>query len=135
MQVILRLSPKNASAMNFIGYAYAERGVKLVEAERLIRRALELRPDDGYITDSLGWVLFKQGRLAVLAQAVQRAICRDHRAESQGPAAPGGPLDLAGGAIPALEDNTSVAASLTAGYHARTCSPSSTPRLRAWPTR
>jgi Flp pilus assembly protein TadD len=54
MRALLQNDPRDASAMNFIGYGYAERGVRLDEAERLVREALRLRPGDGYITDSLG---------------------------------------------------------------------------------
>jgi Flp pilus assembly protein TadD len=64
MQRALELDPNHASALNYIGYSWAERGERLDEAERMIARALELRPDDGYITDSLGWVLFMRARAA-----------------------------------------------------------------------
>ena len=59
MQRVLALDPDNANALNYIGYSWAERGENLEEAERLIRRAIELSPGDGYITDSLGWVYYK----------------------------------------------------------------------------
>ncbi len=59
MQRVLELDEDNAGALNYIGYSWAERGENLDEAERLIRRAIELSPDDGYITDSLGWVYYK----------------------------------------------------------------------------
>lgn len=62
MQKVLDLKPDHANALNYLGYTYADLGVKLDEAERLVRRALELKPGDGYITDSLGWVYYKQGR-------------------------------------------------------------------------
>jgi len=58
MQLCLDKNPDNASALNYIGYTWAERGERLDEAEVLISRARELRPDDGYITDSLGWVYY-----------------------------------------------------------------------------
>lgn len=59
MQRVLEIDGNNANALNYIGYAWAERGENLEEAEALIRRALEIAPDDGYITDSLGWVYYK----------------------------------------------------------------------------
>ena len=59
MQQVLALDPENVNALNYVGYSWAERGEKLEEAETLIRRALEISPDDGYITDSLGWVYYK----------------------------------------------------------------------------
>ena len=58
MQEALVHNPNNAQALNYIGYTWAERGENLDEAEVLIRRALEQRPNDGYITDSLGWVYY-----------------------------------------------------------------------------
>jgi tetratricopeptide (TPR) repeat protein len=58
MQQALELNPDNASALNYVGYTWAERGEKLDEAEAMIERAIELRPDDGFIVDSLGWVYY-----------------------------------------------------------------------------
>jgi len=49
-------------ACNYLGYMWADRGENLGEAEALIRRALAAEPDNGAYLDSLGWVLFKQGR-------------------------------------------------------------------------
>lgn len=62
MRLALSHNPENASALNYIGYTWAERGIQLDEAERMIVRALELRPDDGYIADSLGWVYYMRAR-------------------------------------------------------------------------
>jgi Flp pilus assembly protein TadD len=61
MQRAVALNPKNAAALNYLGYTYAEMGTKLDEAEGLIRRALEIEPDDGFYVDSLGWVYFQRG--------------------------------------------------------------------------
>ncbi|MCX8044489.1 MAG: tetratricopeptide repeat protein [Desulfobacterota bacterium] len=63
MKKILDRNPEHADALNFIGYSWADRGMHLDEAERLIKKALKLKPDDGYIVDSLGWVYFKQKKL------------------------------------------------------------------------
>ncbi len=60
MKIIIRLDPKHASALNYLGYTYAEMGIHLDQALELIQRAIEIRPEDGYITDSLGWVYFKK---------------------------------------------------------------------------
>ncbi|NBW99703.1 hypothetical protein EBR03_09040, partial [bacterium] len=59
--------------LNFIGYLYAEMGQNLVEAEELVRKAMALKPNDGFIEDSLGWVLFKQGKLKESQEALERA--------------------------------------------------------------
>jgi tetratricopeptide (TPR) repeat protein len=61
MRALLAMNPDHAEAMNFLGYSYAEQGVRLDEAERLVRRALELKPRSGHLLDSLGWVLFRRG--------------------------------------------------------------------------
>ena len=60
MKTIIRLDPKHASALNYLGYTYAEMGIHLDQALELIQRAIEIRPEDGYITDSLGWVYYKK---------------------------------------------------------------------------
>lgn len=60
MKEVIRRDKNHHSAHNFLGYLYAERGEKLEEAERLITRAIELSPEDGYYHDSLGWVYYQQ---------------------------------------------------------------------------
>lgn len=61
MREVLRINPQNASALNYIGYTYVEQGENLGEALEMIQEALVLRPEDGYITDSLGWAYFRLG--------------------------------------------------------------------------
>ena len=55
--------PLNATALNSLGYALAERGERLPEAVDFIERALKVDPDNPSYLDSLGWALFKQGRV------------------------------------------------------------------------
>lgn len=62
MQKVMALNPENAGALNYVGYSWAERGVRLDEAEEFIRRAVALKPEDGFIRDSLGWVFYQKGR-------------------------------------------------------------------------
>jgi tetratricopeptide (TPR) repeat protein len=62
MQIVLGMDPDHAGALNYVGYTWAEQGTNLDQAEAMISRALEIRPDDGYITDSLGWVYFMRAR-------------------------------------------------------------------------
>src|SRR5262249_29137624 len=73
MQRLVKLNPRNASAVNFIGYAYAEHGVELAQAEKLLRQAIALAPGNGYIVDSLGWCLFKQGRTGDALHTLEEA--------------------------------------------------------------
>lgn len=63
MEKVLAIEPDHADALNFIGYSYADRGIRLDEAERLVAKALALKPGNGYILDSMGWVYFRQNRL------------------------------------------------------------------------
>jgi Flp pilus assembly protein TadD len=55
------LKPDNAHAYNALGYSLAERGLRLPEALALIKKAVELSPEDPYIMDSLGWVYYRMG--------------------------------------------------------------------------
>jgi tetratricopeptide (TPR) repeat protein len=61
MKEVLRLNPNHADALNYLGYSYSERGIHLDEALKLIEKAMTLKPNMGYITDSLGWVYYKLG--------------------------------------------------------------------------
>ncbi len=70
---LLELKPDHAHALNALGYSLADRNVRLDEAHDLIRRALALSPDDPFITDSLGWVLYRQGRLPEALQVLETA--------------------------------------------------------------
>jgi len=62
LKKVIEINPKHADALNYLGYSYVEKGINLEEAHSLINRALELKPDSGYIIDSLGWVFFKLGK-------------------------------------------------------------------------
>jgi len=70
---ILARDPANVLALNFIGFSYADRGVRLDDSERLLRRAVELSPDDGNVLDSFGWLLLQRGDLTAAAHALERA--------------------------------------------------------------
>ena len=73
MHYLLQLNENNAEALNFIGYSWADRNINLDEAEKLIKKALKLKPDDGYITDSLGWVYFKKGLIDKAIAMLEKA--------------------------------------------------------------
>jgi tetratricopeptide (TPR) repeat protein len=70
---ILKENPENADALNFLGYSYLERNVKLEEAFELISKAHKIKPDDGYIVDSIGWYYFKKGDLDQALFYIQKA--------------------------------------------------------------
>ena len=73
MKTVLEINPDNANALNYLGYTYAEKGIRLEEAEQLIVRALQAKPKDGYITDSLGWVYFKKGEFDKAVKKLEEA--------------------------------------------------------------
>ena len=74
MKQVIRLDPQNANALNYLGYTYADLGRNLDEAEHLIKEALKYKPDDGYITDSLGWVYFKKGMIKEALLYLEKAV-------------------------------------------------------------
>jgi tetratricopeptide (TPR) repeat protein len=73
LRTLIRVKPDYAHAYNALGYSYAERNLRLPEARRLIERALELAPEDAYIIDSMGWVLYRMGNLEGAAEYLRRA--------------------------------------------------------------
>jgi tetratricopeptide (TPR) repeat protein len=73
METVLRLDPKHADALNYLGYSYAERGIKVEEAVSLTKRAVSLKPENGYYVDSLGWAYFKMGLLDEALTEIKRA--------------------------------------------------------------
>lgn len=70
---LLSLRPDHAHALNALGYSLADRNIRLDEAFELITRALTHLPDDPFITDSLGWVQYRQGRLEEALATLERA--------------------------------------------------------------
>lgn len=70
---VLERNPDDPRAMNFIGYTLAERKLDMVEAARLLERAWSLRPEDGYIADSLGWLYYQKGEFAKAVELLTRA--------------------------------------------------------------
>jgi len=74
MRKVIELDPKHANAMNYLGYTYADLGQNLDEAERLIKEALKYKPNDGYITDSLGWVYYKKGQFDKAIKYLKKAV-------------------------------------------------------------
>ncbi len=74
LKAILKADPADHNTMNFLGYMYAEKGIKLDEAYRLLEQALELDPNNPFYLDSLGWVYYKQGDADRAIQLIRRAI-------------------------------------------------------------
>jgi len=70
---LIKLRPDHAHAYNALGYSFADRNIRLPEAKLLIEKALELSPDDFFIIDSMGWVLYRMGDLKGAAAQLRRA--------------------------------------------------------------
>jgi predicted Zn-dependent protease len=85
LKALLEDEPKNAQALNYLGYSWVERGGDLKQAEALIRRALEQDPGNAFYEDSLGWALFKQGQAQKAAEVLQGAGDKVLKAAESGP--------------------------------------------------
>ena len=70
----ISLSPTNAEALNYLGYMWAEKGLKLDRAKELIDRALKIEPDNAAFLDSLGWVYFQTGKFREAVDCLLKAI-------------------------------------------------------------
>ena len=70
----LELYPEQPHVLNYLGYSWVDQGVNLEEGMRMIRRAVEQRPDDGYIVDSLGWAHFRIGEFEEAVKQLERAV-------------------------------------------------------------
>jgi tetratricopeptide (TPR) repeat protein len=70
----LEFEPDQPFVLNYLGYSWVEQGRNLAEAEQMIRKAVALRPSDGYIVDSLGWVLYRLGRADEAVSELERAV-------------------------------------------------------------
>lgn len=74
LMAALKLQPDNANLLNFIGYTWMEQGKKQDEAFDYIRRAMALKPDDGYILDSYGWALHRRGDTNAAIEWLEKAV-------------------------------------------------------------
>ena len=60
--------------MNYLGYSWVDMNMNLEEGLELIRKAVDLRPSDGYIVDSLGWAHYRLGRFDDAVRELERAV-------------------------------------------------------------
>jgi tetratricopeptide (TPR) repeat protein len=73
-QRALSLNPEQPLVLNYLAYSWVELGQNLVEARRMLERAVELRPNDGNIADSLGWALYKLGDIPGAVRWLEKAV-------------------------------------------------------------
>lgn len=78
---LIALKPESPQGYNALGYTFADHNIRLDEAAGLIDKALSLSPDDSFILDSKGWILFRQGKLEAALEALQRAYAKQPDAE------------------------------------------------------
>jgi tetratricopeptide (TPR) repeat protein len=70
----LELFPDQPHVLNYLGYSWVDQGLNLEDGMRMIRRAVEQRPDDGYIVDSLGWAYYRISSYEEAVKQLERAI-------------------------------------------------------------
>ncbi len=70
----LELFPDQPQVLNYLGYSWVDMNMNLEDGLNLIRKAVELRPEDGYIVDSLGWAYYRLGRYSEAVEELERAV-------------------------------------------------------------
>ena len=70
----LEFDPDQPFVLNYLGYSWVEKGMHLERARDMIKTAVKLRPNDGYIVDSLGWVLYQGGEYEAAVRELERAV-------------------------------------------------------------
>jgi len=73
---VLDLDPTNAMTLNYLGYMWADKGIKLPEALKMIKKAVDEEPMNGAYLDSLGWVYFKMGEYELAEENLRQAVNR-----------------------------------------------------------
>jgi tetratricopeptide (TPR) repeat protein len=74
MKKALELFPDQPLVLNYLGYSWVDQGAHLDDGMDMIRRAVEQRPDDGYIVDSLGWAYYRTGNYDEAVKNLERAV-------------------------------------------------------------
>ena len=70
----LELLPNQPQVLNYLGYSWVDMNTNLEEGLEMIKKAVELRPSDGYIVDSLGWAYYRLGRYDDAVRELERAV-------------------------------------------------------------
>ncbi len=81
LRQVIVMEPNNANALNTLGFLLTEKTERYKEAQNLIKKALKIKPDDAAIIDSMGWVLYKQGKATEALSHLQRAFKIDQDPE------------------------------------------------------
>ena len=70
----LELQPEQPFVLNYLGYSWVDQGLNLDQAKDMLHRAVEARPEDGFIVDSLGWVYYRLGDIDQAVEHLERAV-------------------------------------------------------------
>jgi len=70
----LELFPNQPNVLNYLGYSWVDMNTNLEEGLRMIRQAVDIRPNDGYMVDSLGWAYYRLGRFEEAVVELERAV-------------------------------------------------------------
>jgi len=74
---VLAVEPQNAAALNYYGYMLGDLGIRLEEAEAMVKKALAEEAFNGAYLDSLGWIYYKQGKYAEAEDTLRKAVARE----------------------------------------------------------
>ncbi|OHC61687.1 MAG: hypothetical protein A2045_06985 [Rhodocyclales bacterium GWA2_65_20] len=74
LRQLIQIKPDHAHAYNALGYSLTERGERLEEAQQLIDKALQIAPDDPFILDSKGWLLYRKGDTGAALDTLRKAL-------------------------------------------------------------
>jgi tetratricopeptide (TPR) repeat protein len=74
MEEVIKRYPAHGEALNYVGYSWADKSIHLDKALEYIQRAVKLKPKNGYVRDSLGWVYYRLGRIDEAREALEKAV-------------------------------------------------------------
>lgn len=74
MKKVLDLDPEHVQGLNYLAFTWAEAGENLDSAEKYARKAMKLEPHDGFVMDTLGWILYKQGKVSESIAVLEAAF-------------------------------------------------------------
>ncbi|MBL4790190.1 MAG: tetratricopeptide repeat protein, partial [Kordiimonadaceae bacterium] len=74
LETALQISPDEPTLLNYLGYSWIDRGAHIVKAKIMIEKAAAIKPNDGFITDSLGWVYFLTADYSAAVTTLEKAV-------------------------------------------------------------
>ena len=74
LDILLKKIPDNATVMNFVGYTFVDRNIRLEEGLNLIKKAIQIDPNNGYFLDSLGWAYFRMGEYNKAVNYIEKSV-------------------------------------------------------------